>query len=101
MKRIAVLILICAAIALGSPPDKTGQVKANGMTIAYESFGAADHDTVLLIAGSAMQLTGWPVELCNELVNRGYRVVIYDNRDIGLSTKFDDAGVPDFGAVMK
>jgi pimeloyl-ACP methyl ester carboxylesterase len=48
-----------------------------------------------------MQLTGWPKELCDELVNRGYRVIIYDNRDTGLSTKFEAAGMPDFAAVIK
>jgi pimeloyl-ACP methyl ester carboxylesterase len=101
MKRKAILILVCAALALASPAGKPGRVQANGITIAYESFGDADRETVLLIAGSAMQLTGWPVELCKELVKRGYRVIIYDNRDTGLSTRFDAAGVPDFGAVMK
>jgi len=101
MKRTATLALVCAALALASPAGKPGRVQANGISIAYESFGAADRQTVLLIAGSAMQLTGWPVELCDELVKRGYRVIIYDNRDIGLSTKFDSAGLPDFGAVIK
>jgi pimeloyl-ACP methyl ester carboxylesterase len=48
-----------------------------------------------------MQLTDWPVELCNELVNRGSRVIVYDNRDVGLSTKFDAADMPDFGAITK
>jgi hypothetical protein len=48
-----------------------------------------------------MQLTGWPVDLCQELVAQGYRVVKYDNRDIGLSTKFNAAGKPDFVAVVQ
>ena len=42
----------------------------------------------------------WHVELCEELVKRGYRVIRYDNRDVGLSTKFDSAGMPDFAAVV-
>ncbi len=79
----------------------TGAVKANGITIAYESLGLADRETLLLIMGNGAQLTVWPVELCNELVRRGYRVVIYDNRDVGLSTKFDKAGVPDIKAVIE
>jgi pimeloyl-ACP methyl ester carboxylesterase len=86
-----------------SIPDlaaQPGQVQANGITIAYESFGPADRETVLLIMGNGSQLTAWPVELCEELVKRGYRVVIYDNRDVGLSTKFDAAGVPDTKAVI-
>src|SRR5262245_11851757 len=81
-------------------PVTKGQVKANGITIAYESFGPEDRETVLLIMGASAQLTLWPVELCEELVNRGYRVIRYDNRDIGLSTHFDSAGPPDFAAVV-
>jgi pimeloyl-ACP methyl ester carboxylesterase len=79
---------------------RTGQVKANGITIAYESFGPEDRETVLLIMGASAQLTMWHVELCEELVRRGYRVIRYHNRDVGLSTKFDSAGMPDFAAVV-
>tara|TARA_R110002110_G_scaffold18688_12_gene78369 strand:+ start:1052 stop:1957 length:906 start_codon:yes stop_codon:yes gene_type:complete len=76
------------------------QIKANGITLEYESFGPEDRETVLLIMGLGAQLTMWPVELCDELVARGYRVVRFDNRDVGLSTKFDDAGMPDMGAIF-
>lgn len=79
----------------------TGQVKANGMTIAYESFGAPDDETILLIAGTGMQLVDWPLELVTELVQRGYRVVRFDNRDIGQSTKLTEAGLPDAAAIEK
>jgi pimeloyl-ACP methyl ester carboxylesterase len=82
-------------------PRTSGTVQANGITIAYESFGPADRETMLLIMGNGAQLTAWPLELCDELVQRGYRVVIYDNRDVGLSTKFDKAGVPDINAVIE
>jgi pimeloyl-ACP methyl ester carboxylesterase len=78
-----------------------GRVEANGITIAYESFGSTGREPVLLIAGSAMQLTGWPPGLVEHLLKRGYRVVTYDNRDAGLSTHFDSAGVPDFAAVAQ
>lgn len=78
-----------------------GEVEANGITIAYESFGAPDDETVLLIAGTGMQLTGWPIELIEELVQRGYRVVRFDNRDIGRSTKLTAAGLPDAEAIGK
>ena len=80
---------------------REGKVKANGITIAYESFGPEDRETVLMIMGMGTQLTAWPVELLDELVKRGYRVVIYDNRDVGLSTKFDKAGKPDMEAIFK
>jgi pimeloyl-ACP methyl ester carboxylesterase len=82
-------------------PVREGTVQANGITLAYESFGPADREVVLLIMGNGAQLTAWPVELINGLVKRGYRVIIYDNRDVGLSTKFDEAGVPDTKAVIE
>jgi pimeloyl-ACP methyl ester carboxylesterase len=76
-------------------------IKANGITIAYEDFGSEDHEAVLLIMGNGTQLTAWPIELIEDLVRRGYRVVIHDNRDVGLSTKFDKAGIPDTRAVIE
>jgi pimeloyl-ACP methyl ester carboxylesterase len=79
---------------------RQGKVKANGVTLAYESYGPLERETVLMIMGNGAQLTAWPVELCEELVGRGYRVVIYDNRDVGLSTKFDSWGLPDLKAVI-
>lgn len=75
------------------------RVQANGITIEYQSFGPTDRETVLLIMGTGGQLTMWPVELCEELVKRGYRVIIYDNRDVGLSTRFDSVGLPDWAAI--
>jgi pimeloyl-ACP methyl ester carboxylesterase len=80
---------------------KTGSVQANGITIAYESFGSPDEETVLLIGGTGQQLIDWPIELVNELVKRGYRVVRFDNRDVGLSTKMTSAGLPDSPAITK
>lgn len=78
-----------------------GQVKANGMTIAYERFGAPADETILLIAGTGMQLVDWPLELVTALVQRGYQVVCFDNRDIGRSTKLTEAGLPDSASIEK
>jgi pimeloyl-ACP methyl ester carboxylesterase len=80
---------------------REGKVQANGITIAYEDYGSQDRETVLLIMGNGTQLTAWPSELIEELTQRGYRVLIYDNRDVGLSTKFDKAGTPDAKAVIE
>ena len=80
---------------------REGKVKANGITIAYEDFGPEDNEAVLLIMGNGTQLTAWPIELIEELVRRGHRVVIYDNRDVGLSTKFDQKGIPDANKVIE
>ncbi len=76
------------------------QVQANGINIEYETFGDKAHETVLLIMGLGAQLTMWPVEFCEELVSRGFYVVRFDNRDIGLSTKFEAAGMPDMAAIF-
>lgn len=106
MRNTSKLIGVCAGLVTltalhGAPAPQQGRVRANGITIAYQSFGSPDRETVLLVAGTGMQLTGWPVQLCEELVKRGHRVVIYDNRDVGLSTKFEAAGKPDFAAVVQ
>jgi pimeloyl-ACP methyl ester carboxylesterase len=45
--------------------------------------------------GVGGQLADWPAELPAELLKRGYRAVTYDNRDAGLSTRFDSSGLPD------
>lgn len=77
-----------------------GQVQANeGITIAYESFGSPEDEAIVLIAGTGMSLTGWPIELIEELVARGYHVIRFDNRDIGLSTRHTEAGLPDEEAI--
>ena len=81
--------------------SQAGEVKANGITIAYESFGSPKNETILLISGTNAQLTMWPMEFCDGLVKRGYRVIRFDNRDIGLSTKFDSAGMPDWPGITK
>ncbi|MEN6544197.1 alpha/beta hydrolase [Parvibaculum sp.] len=64
-------------------------VQVNGITLEYESFGPEDRETILLIMGLGAQLTQWPLPLCEALVARGYRVIRFDNRDAGLSTKFE------------
>ena len=83
----------------GNP--QAGQVQANGISIAYESFGSPEDETILLIGGTGQQLVGWPIELVTALVERGYRVVRFDNRDVGLSTKLTKAGLPDPAAVSQ
>ena len=67
------------------------QITANDIAIEYESYGDESHPPMLLVMGLGAQLTYWPMELVEALVARGFRVIRYDNRDIGLSHKFDDA----------
>jgi pimeloyl-ACP methyl ester carboxylesterase len=68
---------------------------ANGITIEYETAGDPAHPALLLIMGLGAQLTAWDEELVAALVARGFYVVRHDNRDVGRSTWFDEAGTPD------
>ncbi|MBM3115390.1 alpha/beta fold hydrolase [Jeongeupia naejangsanensis] len=70
------------------------QASANGLQIEYEQFGDASDPAVMLIMGLGMQLIGWPDEFCQSLAGTGFRVIRFDNRDIGLSSYLDDLGAP-------
>ncbi len=70
------------------------KIQANGIELEYETFGDASAEPLLLIMGLGGQLTLWHEDLCGALAERGYFVIRYDNRDVGLSTRFDEAGVP-------
>ena len=76
------------------------RARANGIELCYDTFGDASAPPLLLIMGLASQMIAWPDEFCAALAARGYRVIRFDNRDIGLSTSFDSAGVPNIGAAM-
>jgi pimeloyl-ACP methyl ester carboxylesterase len=76
------------------------QIRANGIDIEYETIGAPGDPALLLIMGLAAQMTLWPTELCQKLAARGYYVIRFDNRDVGLTTKFEAAGMPDLGEIM-
>jgi pimeloyl-ACP methyl ester carboxylesterase len=70
-------------------------VDANGITLAYQTYGDATATPLLLVMGLATQMLGWHEEFCGQLVDAGFFVVRFDNRDIGLSTHMTDAGMPD------
>lgn len=65
-------------------------VRANGISIEYEEFGSQDSPPLLLIMGLGGQMVMWDESFCNQLADRGFRVIRYDNRDVGLSTKFHE-----------
>ena len=69
---------------------------ANGIEIEYDDHGEPGAPPVLLVMGLGAQMTLWPQELVDALTQRGFRVIRYDNRDIGLSHKFDGAKAPGF-----
>ncbi len=64
------------------------QVHANGITIEYEQHGDGG-EPLLLVMGLGGQLTDWPRGFVDLLVDAGFQVTVFDNRDIGLSTEFD------------
>ena len=74
------------------------QIIANGINIEVEDTGAGlnaqgvERPAIVLIMGLAMQLVAWPLPLVQALVDAGYRVIRFDNRDIGLSHHFDGLG---------
>nr|WP_137677285.1 alpha/beta hydrolase [Parerythrobacter lutipelagi] len=68
--------------------------QANGLQIHYDEHGDPAAPPVLLVMGLGAQMTLWPMELVDALVARGHRVIRYDNRDIGLSEKFDGVKGP-------
>ena len=74
-------------------------VKANGIELAYESFGDEADEAILLIAGLGTQMIRWTVPFCEALAARGYRVIRFDNRDTGCSTHFRQCPPPDFSAL--
>jgi len=76
------------------------QIRANGIDIEYESFGRASDPLILLIMGFAAQLIFWPDPLCEGLAAKGFRVVRFDNRDIGNSTHFAGQSAPDPRALL-
>ena len=76
-----------------------GSVKANGISIAYESFGSKNDPAVILIMGTGDTMLNWPVEFCEKLAAHGLRIIRFDNRDIGLSSKLDSLGQPDWTAI--
>ena len=74
--------------------------QANGLALEYETFGNEGDPVILLIMGLGMQMIAWLDPFCTQLAAQGYRVIRYDNRDVGLSTKFEAAGVADMAALM-
>lgn len=74
-------------------------IKANGIEIAYESFGAPGAEPMLLLPGMGAQMLRWTAPFCERLAARGYRVIRFDNRDAGLSTHFTAAPFPDLAAL--
>jgi pimeloyl-ACP methyl ester carboxylesterase len=65
------------------------------LNLEVEEYGVAERGTILLVMGLGTQLIAWPMDFVHALACAGYRVIRYDNRDVGLSTKFESFGSPD------
>ncbi|MES2638212.1 MAG: alpha/beta hydrolase [Myxococcota bacterium] len=74
------------------------RARANGLELEYDSFG--EGPAIVLVMGIATQMIFWDVAFCQALAARGFRVIRFDNRDIGLSTHLTDAGIPDLPRLV-
>lgn len=77
------------------------KLNANGITLEVEDHGQASAEVLLMVRGLGTQLIDWPKTLIDGLVDHGYRVICFDNRDVGLSKKFDTSGKPDLKAISE
>jgi pimeloyl-ACP methyl ester carboxylesterase len=77
------------------------RASANGIELEYETFGDPGAQPLVLISGLSMQMIGWPEAFCEQLASRGFFVIRFDNRDVGLSTRMDAAGPPDLAAAFQ
>ncbi len=71
-----------------------GYVDTNGVRLWHEELGRPDGAPVVLVMGVDGSAIWWPPELVDGLAGAGYRVVLFDNRDIGLSSHIDYASAP-------
>jgi pimeloyl-ACP methyl ester carboxylesterase len=73
---------------------------ANGITIAYDTFGSPEQEPLVLIMGLSSQMILWEEDFCTRLAARVFFVIRFDNLDVGLSTRFSRAGLPHINALL-
>jgi len=76
------------------------RIPANGIEIAYETFGRDRDVPLVLVMGFSRQMLGWHEDFCDALSRRGHFVVRFDNRDVGLSSHLHDAPRADIQAGL-
>lgn len=76
------------------------KARVGNVELEYDFFGEREAAPLLLIMGLGGQMTVWEDDFCQQLADRGHFVVRFDNRDVGLSTWFDEAGLPDLLKVF-
>jgi len=77
------------------------RASANGIELEYQTFGDPGDQPLVLIAGLATQMISWLEPFCEMLASRGFFVIRFDNRDVGLSTWMESAGPPDLSAALR
>ncbi|MGH2628131.1 MAG: alpha/beta fold hydrolase, partial [Anaerolineales bacterium] len=78
----------------------TGIANANGIDICYETIGDRAKPALLLVMGLGAQMIAWDDRFCEALAARGFHVIRFDNRDVGLSSKIEGGAAPDIAAAM-
>jgi pimeloyl-ACP methyl ester carboxylesterase len=77
------------------------RIEANGIEIEYEETGSPNDPLMLLVSGFSSQMTSWPDSFRRGLADAGRRVVVFDNRDIGLSTELTGQAAPSPRDIVK
>ena len=76
------------------------RVNTGVVELEYETFGDPADPALLLVMGLGAQMIAWDEGFCEALAGEGHYVIRFDNRDVGLSTRFDEAGLPDMPAIV-
>jgi pimeloyl-ACP methyl ester carboxylesterase len=83
------------------PHSSPQRAASNGLQLVYDTFGSRSDPPMLLVMGLGAQMIAWDEPFCVRMAQRGFWVIRYDNRDVGLSTHLDEAGVPDIAALAQ
>ncbi|MGD9381773.1 MAG: alpha/beta hydrolase [Candidatus Thorarchaeota archaeon] len=83
------------------PHSKEITAKVGDIEITYDTFGDPSAPPMLLVMGLGAQMIRWDEAFCKALAAQGHWVIRFDNRDVGLSSKFDDGGVPDVMSLIQ
>lgn len=76
------------------------KAQVNGIELEFETHGSNADEPLLLIPGLGVQLTHWSGKFIDALIERGFFVIVYDNRDVGRSSRMDDYGPADIPAAF-
>ena len=98
MKKKLLWILILGLIIISCKQRKTEMkekiIKTNGIELCTESFGNKKNPAILLVAGATASMLYWDTEFCQQLSEKGFFVIRYDNRDVGKSTNYEPGSTP-------